>query len=272
MKRVLISVLVLLLIVVVGCSDGTLEIPVGRQNGDSNLASPSETEAGTIRYLASFPVDVLPLFEVTNVISSQFSVRHSLNYVIGKDYYHISFESAADRDAISEYYRELLDEIDVESSFDDYTFAGYIDQRRVSVSIYDWEYEHSLGVPVQISIGEHPERYADHNRYYDTYPDDLIEIYEANTEPEYQYTEDYTSNYVRYFTSYFTQAGQDDVLDFYRNMYSDKENFSETEDEYAIRMRWNDGVYRCTMQFQTQESFLGNGVAFTVDRDLEIND
>ncbi len=276
MKNILALILVLLLTLTLGCGKGTVETQAGQQTGDpdqpASTAAGAEAETGVIRHLPSFPVDIMPLYEAVDVISCQFSVRHSTNYVIGKDFHYISFESDADRDEISEYYRELLDEIDEEWSIDEYSFDGYIDGRRVSIGIPDWEYDNSLGVPVTISIGEDPSHYADYNRYYDTYPDDLIEIYAADTDPEYQYTEYYRSQYVRYFTTYFTHADPENVLDFFRETYGDKDNFTETEDEYAVRFHWNDGDYRCTVNYQLQASFMGNGVGFTVDKDLDLDE
>ncbi len=272
MKNILAPVLILLLTLTLGCGTETVATPTGQQSGDADQPASAEAETGVIRHLPSFPVDIMPLYEAVDVISCQFSVRHSPNYVIGKDFYSISFESGADREEVSGYYRELLDEIDEEWSIDEYSFDGYIEGRRVSVNLPDWKHESSLGTSVTISMGEDPDHYADYNRYYDTYPEDLIEVYAADTDPEYQYTEYYRSQYVRYFTTYFTFADPEEVLDFFRDTYGEKNDFTEIEDEYSVRFVWNDGDYRCTVNYQLQASYMGNGVGFTVDKDLDLDE
>jgi len=271
MKRTFLLCFLLVVLLVSGCSKEVVEEGPKGGTGDSPKPPVSEGFTGIVQYLPSVPVDVVPLYQVANVSSCEFSVRDALNYVIGKDFFRISFEADATREDISRYYQDLLEEMDEEWSQDQYSFEGYIDGRRISVSIADWQYPEGIGYPVSIMIGEHPDRYDSKNRYFDSHPEGVVVIYENSTTPHYQYTENYRSRYVRYYTSFFSAADQEEVLDFYRNLYQDKESFTETEDDFAIRMKWQEGDYHCSFQYQKSAAHLiGHGIGFTIDKDLVV--
>jgi hypothetical protein len=264
MKKNLIIGLFLMFVLLVGCSKAT-----DQQHDNGDVEPIVNSKQGVIRHIPSFPTEVVPLYQVTNVNGSEYSVREDYNYVIGKDFYFIEFESSATREEISVFYKDLMDEVDTQSSLSDFSFEGYVDDRRISVIIMDWTYQESFGVVVAISVGEHPSKYAEFNRYFESLPDGMVEVHENASKPHYFYSESYRSHYVRYMISFFTFADQEEFLDIYRTEHQSKQEFVEEEDDFAIRFKWVDDGYRITFSYQKTPSYLGNGVGLTLDKDLD---
>ena len=250
---------VLLLVFVVGCSsnNNANPNPNNNNNQDSN-------EEYVIKTLEKYPIELLPLYEVIRVNSNDYHVREDKGFIIGKDLYAINFESSADIDEIAEYYRELVDEIDPDMDYDTYNFSGIIDNRRINFFIQEGYADNAVGNDVTMSIGADPSEYADTNMYFNTYPQ-LIEVFGYDNSIEYTYTENYTFDYVRYVTSYFTKLSKDEVFDHYRELYKDKENFTEQQStETTYTMYWYDQGYLVQVYFNDYSE--NKGMSISVEK------
>ena len=217
-------------------------------------------------YLDGYPDDVVPLLRPVFVDSNRFSVRDDLNYVIGKDLYSIYFESAADMDELSEYYRELMDDLDEESSYSDYVFEGQIQGRRVNVMISELGRDNALGTAISLSVGMPRDEYVDENPYFADYPEGIIEVFGFYKLQEYTYSEDYSYNYARYATIYQTQEEAEDITTFYREKYKDMPGFTETQENNGTVFNWEDDSYRCMVRYDANPNI--QFLQLLVDKDL----
>ncbi len=231
-----IGIIMVCLALLCGCQSGGTE---------NEVEDPSED----LVYLSGYPDDEVPLLKPVFIDSCSFSVRDDLNYVIGKDLYSISFESEADMDELSEYYLELMDELDEDMYYDEYSFSGWIQGRKVNVSISDQARDNALGTPVNLSVGMLVDEYVDENPYFENYSEDLIEVFGFYKLQEYTYRESYLYNESRYATIYETREEADDILAFYRDNYSSKSAFKETTSGNTIVFSWEEDGYELSVRY-----------------------
>ncbi len=234
--------------------------------GCSGNNTPEQNEDPDLVYLAGYPDEIVPLLKPVIIDSNRFSVRDDLNYVIGKDLYNISYESAADADELSEFYRELMDDLDEESSYNEYIFEGVVQGRRLNVMISEQGRDNAQGTTVSLSVGMPPAEYVDENPYFADYPKDIIEVFGFYKLQEYTYSEDYFYSYARYATIYQTREEPDAVRSFYREKYQDKPGFEETQNDNLTVFSWDEEPYRCSVRYDAHPNI--QFLSLLVDKDL----
>ena len=217
-------------------------------------------------YLSGYPDDAVPLFQSVRIDNCRFTVREDLNYAIGKDFYSLSYESAADPADISTYYRNLLDEVDEDGSNSDFIIEGFREGHRVSVMIGEQRRDGAWGIPVALLVGKPMEQYVNENPYFADYPEDIIEAYGFFRLQEYTYTEDYIYGYARYATVYQTREEAEAVSGFYRELYRDMPEFDESRENDVTVFVWEDGLYRCMVRYDAYPNI--QFIQLLVDRDL----
>jgi len=220
----------------------------------SSIEAQTSTKAGetatlTISTLSYYPSDFMPLLQPIRVENCQYSVRDEFNYVIGKDFYTINYESSATMDALSEHYKKIITELDEEWSTDEYSFEGNVGPQRIMVRIFDSGSDQAQGVSVSVMFGVSPEDYSDKNIYFEDYPVDLIDFSFLSHQLDYKYTEDYVYNFASYVTSYVTTEESETVISHYRLLYSGATDYSESVDDYGITFKWKSGDYDCSVRY-----------------------
>lgn len=233
---VMLSLLILSLFT--ACSDG------GAEKKEEN----KEAKVG-IKVLSEFPKDFMPLYEVVRVNNCSYEVKEEANWVFGKDMYMVEFESGASKDELAAYYKDLLDSVDEEASFDDYSFEGLIGEQRVSFNITEEGFIDALGTTVNISFGVPKVEYANDNKYFGEYPIGLIDQAFVHKALRYKYLEDYYYNLKQYSVAYQTIEAPEVIVAHYTNLYSGKEKFKTEKDQYGTTFTWNDGEYKCYVRY-----------------------
>lgn len=202
-----------------------------------------------IKLLKDYPKDFMPLHEVVRVNSCQYEVKEEANWVFGKDIYMVEFESKASKDELVKYYRDLLDTVDEEASYDEYSFEGLIGEQRVSIEISEEGYLDAQGTSVGISFGVPKAEYSNENKYFTEYPKDLIEQVFINTAIRYKYLEDYYYDLKQYSVSYQTIEKPEVVLEHFNSKYGTKDKFKVVKDQYGTTFTWVDGEYSCYVRY-----------------------
>ncbi|KAF0091758.1 MAG: hypothetical protein FD141_1547 [Fusobacteria bacterium] len=216
--------------------------------GCSNQDSEKEDKV-EIKVLSGFPLDFMPLFEVLRVNNCSYEVKEEANWVFGKDMYLAEFESKASKEELSVYYKDLLDSVDEEASFDEYSFEGLIGEQRVSVNITDEGFQDALGTTVNISFGVPKNKFAKDNKYFGEYPNDLIDQAFVNSAFRYKYLEDNYYKLKQYSIAYQTIEAPEVVVAHYNNLYSGKDKFKTEKDQYGTTFTWVDGEYKCYVRY-----------------------
>lgn len=235
----LIILALLLILTLSGCGDKA-----------SSSSSLNESESKVeIKLLKDFPKDFMPLFEAIRVNDCQYEVKENANWVFGKDLYMVEFESKASMDELVDYYRDLLDSVDEEASYDEYSFEGLIGEQRVGIDITDEGLLDALGTTVRISFGVPKAEYSNENKYFTEYPKDLIEQVFINTAVRYKYLEDYYYDLKEYSISYQTIEKPEVILEHFNNNYGKKDKFKAEEDQYGTTFSWVDGEYNCSVRY-----------------------
>ncbi len=206
-----------------------------------------------IKLLSGFPKDFMPLHEALRVNNCEYEVKEEANWVFGKDMYILEFESKATKDELAVYYKDLLDSVDEEASFDDFSFEGLIGEQRVSVNITDEGLLDALGTTVRISFGVPKSEYSNENKYFNDYPNNLIEQAFVNTAVRYKYLENYYYDLKQYSVAYQTIEKPEVVVDYYNGKYGDKEKFKAVKDQYGTTFTWIDGDYKCYVRYTDSE-------------------
>lgn len=202
-----------------------------------------------IKVLSEFPKDFMPLFKVLRVNSCSYEVKEEANWVLGKDIYMVEFESEASKEELVAYYKDLLDSVDEEASFDEYTFEGLIGEQRVSVSITDEGVIDALGTIVNISFGVPKAEYAKENKYFGDYPNELIDQAFVDTAMRYRYLEDYYYKLQQYTVAYQTIEVPEVVVAHYNGLYSKKADYKEVKDQFGTTFTWTEGEYKCYVKY-----------------------
>lgn len=217
--------------------------------GSANKAG-NETEAKVeIKLLKDFPKDFMPLYKAVRVNSCEYEVKEEANWVFGKDMYVVEFESKASKDELVDYYKDLLDSVDEEASYDEYSFEGLIGEQRVSINISEEGFLDALGTSVRISFGVPKVEYSNENKYFTEYPKDLIEQVFVNTAVRYKYLEDYYYDLKQYSVAYQTIENPVVVVDYYNSKYGSKDKFKAVKDQYGTTFTWVDGEYSCYVRY-----------------------
>lgn len=202
-----------------------------------------------IKVLSEFPKDFMPLFEVQRVNNCSYEVKEEANWVLGKDIYMVEFESEASKDELAAYYKDLLDSVDEEASFNEYIFEGLIGEQRVSFNITDEGFLDALGTTMYISFGVPKDEYARDNKYFGNYPNDLIDQSFVHTAVRYKYLEDYYYKLQQYSVSYQTIEAPEVVVAHYNGLYSNKADYKEVKDQYGTTFTWVEGEYKCYVRY-----------------------
>lgn len=203
--------------------------------------------------LEGYPLDLVPLYQVTKVKDSYYSVRDNLDYVAGKDIYVTSFESAASKDDISKYYTELFDDIDEASSTDPYSLEGEKGGRHLMVMIFDPSTQDEKGNGVIITIGAEPKDYVEYNPYLTNSSITRVKTEFVDVIKDTTYMEYYIDRMNRYVISYNTTADPNEITTFYRELYKNATNFTETTDATYTYFQWKDGELNCRVSYNNSE-------------------
>lgn len=222
----------------------------GCSKKESNAKSLNESESKVeIKLLKDFPQDFMPLFEAIRVNDCQYEVKENANWVFGKDMYMVEFESKASKDELVDYYRDLLDSVDEEASYDEYSFEGLIGEQRVGIDITEEGFLDALGTTVRISFGVPKSEYSNENKYFTEYPKDLIEQVFINTAVRYKYLEDYYNSDKIYTVSYQTIEKSEVIIEHFNSKYGSKDEFKSIKDQYGTTLSWVDGEYNCSVRY-----------------------
>jgi hypothetical protein len=223
--------------VLTGCGQGSEKNDV---EGDEKVE---------VKVLKEFPLDFMPLFEVLRVNNCSYEVKEEARWVFGKDMYMLEFESKASKEELALYYKDLLDSVDEEASFDEYSSEGLIGEQRVSINITDEGFQDALGTTVNISFGVPENEYAKDNKYFGEYPNDLIDQAFVNKALRYKYLEDYYYKLKQYSVAYQTIEAPEVVVAHYTNLYSGKDKFKTVKDQNGTTFTWVDGEYKCYVRY-----------------------
>lgn len=219
-----------------------------------------------IKLLKDFPKDFMPLYEVIRVNDCQYEVKEEANWVFGKDIYEVEFESKASKDKLVDYYKDILDTVDEEASYDEYSFEGLIGEQRVSINITDEGYLDALGTTVRIGFGVPKAEYSNENKYFTDYPKELIEQVFINTAVRYRYLEDYYYDLKLYTVSYQTIEKPEVIVEHFNSKYGLKDKFKSIKDQYGTTFSWVDGEYNCSVRYSDSTGI--DSLTLTVQKSL----
>lgn len=212
------------------------------------------------KLMKNFPSQVVTYYKLDELETNSFSRRDNENYTIGKDIYSISFKSSASAKEVSKYYQSLMSEVVDKNKewFDEYFFSGIIKTHKVNISIVD----KGKTTDVTITIGLREKDYTDKNPYFNL-DKNIIEIYGMSQLQEETYEENHRLGEIRYMTIYQTDKEKEEYINFYKNLYSQKDQFNEESDDYGTTLTWTDGDYNIEVYYDKAGEYKFSGVIIT---------
>lgn len=246
-KRFIIGVIVVLLLVVLAGGYSWFVTQQSKQ-GDTASSDPITTaKPDAERYiLAGYPIEVVPLYKMTDVSASKFFVNHDPKSTAGYfgqpvNYYNVVFKTSASPDQTFAYYRSLLTSQNTQNVPED-EMQGQIGKYKISVAQYEDNPD-----TVYLRVYLPTEEYQQANRYYTQYPDlGLVDETWANYESSYGLLNQ-KGGQIEY-TQYFALPLNSDVLiDAFRANKQSMPDYNFVEETGILQ--WQEEANKVTLTF-----------------------
>ena len=251
MKNLFFMILSVILIVQsVGCSSPA----VTSKDTNPSLSGSSETVSTIDPFyqdfeaylLPGYPESEVPLFNSLAIDLCQFAVRNDPQWVASegglRNFYHVLYYSDSTRNDVLDFYKDLMDTVDNENTFEDQV-EGMIGVFKVFV-VANADSRH---VTVYVTVDLPKESLVEVNPFFSDYPADLIEVEPVFTiyDQRYEVRSSGTGR-IQYSNYYEMPVVEQEFYDYYRDRYKDKESFQISENG---QISWKDGQYSISLSF-----------------------
>lgn len=251
MKKLFFMILSVILIALsAGCSGPTAT----NKDKNSSLSDSSKAESTIDPYykdfeaylLPGYPESEVPLFKSLAIDLCQFAVRNDPQWVASegglRNFYHVLYYSDSTRNDVLDFYKDLMDTVDNEKTFEDQV-EGMIGALKVFVVAH----ADSKHVTVYVTVDLPKESLVEVNPFFSDYPADLIEVEPVFSIYDHRYEVNSSgTGRILYSTYYEMPVVQKEFYDYYRERYEDKESFNISDDGHIT---WKDGQYSIFLSY-----------------------
>lgn len=235
-------VVAIIFLLLVGGSLGYSQLRSKRASSvDTKSNDMVKTQFTNSYLLEGYPIEAVPLVSLKSISASKYFVN---DYPV--NYFNVIFETEATQEDFLDYYLNLMQDVDEARRSNDMV-EGKIGKYLVEASHYGDNPKNYGYLKVYLPESE----YKKENRYYQTYPKQLVELEELGMEQESSYgllnQKGGEVEYTQYFLLPTEKEAQENLIALYREKYEGEEGYKY--DSNTGMMTWKKEGHQITMTF-----------------------